>query len=241
MMHLKTTEAAAWRVSIKAIALSGPVFERAGRSTECCSNGTVAAAKGDVRARAAGGEIETVLCAAKLHAGEMIGEIEELAAGENGGARGGVEAEEPHAGFAAGDDVGADVDLGEGGKDGGGGKPTGTDVHHAERHDTDPRGAVEGIGKKAGWEVRTQRSSADAVVEKGEVEPRHSGGPRASGQWPRTVIGDAKKVGCVHGVFVKFSQRRRARVRVTITRKIGRMKRAPRVTTRWAPSLPPRS
>ena len=200
MMHFETAEAASWRVSVEAVALGGPVFEGAGSCVEKFAEWTVATAKDDVHARAMAGEIEAITRAAELHAGEMIGEIEQLASGENGGARCGVEAEEPHAGFVAGDDVGADVNLGKG-REGGCGKSARTDVHHAERHDSDPGCAIERVGRKAGRKMRTQGFRADAVMDEGEIEPRHGDGPRASGQRPWTVIGRAEKVGDVHGVL----------------------------------------
>ena len=202
VVHLESAKAVARGVGVEAVAFCGPVFERRGSGGSWVSNWAIAGAEDGGRVRAEAGEVESIVRAAELHARAVVGKIEEAAAGENGGARCGVETEEPDAGFAVGNDVGAHVDLRERGKEGSCRESPGPDGSHAKRHDSDPSGTIEGVGRKAGGEVWAEGDRADLIMDEGEIEPRHGDGPRAAREWPGAVVGDAKKVGDVHGVLV---------------------------------------
>ncbi len=187
MMHLDARESASRRMGVEAVAFGGPMFERAEGGVKHFADGAVAAAEMCVAPTSDAVEAKSIGVARELDAGEMVGEVEEGATGENGGRGVGVEAEEPDAGFAVGDDVGADVDLGKRREAGECREAARCNARHAERNESEPGFAFVAVEREPGGKGPFEDARVDSAMDEGEIEPAHVHGPRARRERPRAM------------------------------------------------------
>lgn len=171
-------------MGVEAVAFGGPMFERAVGGVKHFADGAVAAAEMCVAPTSDAVEAKSIGVARELDAGEMVGEVEEGATGENGGRGVGVEAEEPDAGFAVGDDVGADVDLGKRREAGECREAARCNARHAERNESEPGFAFVAVEREPGGKGPFEDARVDSAMDEGEIEPAHVHGPRARRERP---------------------------------------------------------
>jgi len=100
----------------------------------------------------------------------------------------GIEAEKPDAWLAVGDDVGSDVQLGEGGNPGEGWSAAETHTGHAERNNTNPGKAGKGVYFKARRNSSAQGLLRDGPMREEEIVPALRHDPWAGWQRPRAMM-----------------------------------------------------
>jgi hypothetical protein len=106
------------------------------------------------------------------HGGGMVGQAQERARRGGGDAAAGIEAEETDAGLVLDAHVGADVQFGKLRHPRQRRHAAWGDVGHAERHDANPRFAVEFVEGECRGNLRAQQVGRYAPVRKQQVVPR---------------------------------------------------------------------
>ena len=189
----------------EAVALGKEAAEVSGLAGRDGAGGAVAQAGfGGAGAReqaAAGVGDAAVGVGAVGHAGGEVGQREDHAGAEDGERGGGVERVEPDAALAgaAGADVGAEVELGEGARGGEGegalAEGADADLVHIEGHDAEPGVAVVGVDLEAGREAGGDGGGRDGPVGEEEVVPALAHAPLAVGERVGAVRGLEEGVG----------------------------------------------